>query len=305
MTAKIISFISSSGGVGKTKLSLLLAYYLKHLVSKILFIDMDPTAGASLLLLEDEEFDDYIENGKTFSTLIKRYLEKSKIEFDRTKITTNIGDKYIDLLIPGEDFIDYIGKIWETPSAGLRFRKMFNYIIPQHRYDYIIVDTAPFFDPRYTSLAIYFADTFIVPLRPSLIDLKRTHRMIDKIRDELEIIIETYHQEKDVETYMLENIHGVFNLVPTQPKTAERKFVEIFLNLDPQHSMQDIGTNTRQRVSKLLLIANRLAEKINFLQCYIKTSAQLERFPIETKEVFNIGENFLKETSKILEIPTM
>lgn len=301
MSAKTISFISASGGVGKTKLSLMLAYYLKKEYGlKILFIDMDPTAGASLLLLEDEEFDKYVESGKTFSTLIRRYLEKLETEFDRAKVTAKIGDNYIDLLIPGEDFIDYIVKMWETPSAGPRFRKMFNYIVPMQRYDYIIVDTAPFFDPRYTSLAIYFADKFIIPLRPSLIDLKRTDRMINKIRDELEIFIENYHPEKDAETYMVDNMHGIFNLV--QPNTAELKFVEIFLDIE--HSLQDVGRDARRRVERLMPTANRLKEKINFLQCYVKRLADVERFPQETEGVEKSKE-YLREASKILGIPVI
>jgi len=63
------SFASSSGGVGKTKLSLMLAYWLSRQERRrVLF--MDPTAGAPLMALSEEDYDGYVDQGKT---LCKRW----------------------------------------------------------------------------------------------------------------------------------------------------------------------------------------------------------------------------------------
>ncbi len=301
MNAKVVSFISASGGVGKTKLSLILSYYLRTRPLNVLLVDMDPTAGASLLLLSDEEYTKYVDEGRTLSRLMKRYLSRSEVDFDRGVVTTRIGDKYIDVLIPGDDFIDYVEKIWQTASAGPRFRKMFNYIIPKNRYDYIIIDNAPFFDPRYTSLVLYISDIFFVPLRPSLVDLKRTLTMIEKIRDELEVVLEIYFPKLDVRKFMEENIYAVFNLVPPGPKTAEHKFVKNCLNID--HSLVDVGADTRRRVENLLILSNKLKTYISFLNSYLKSLAPIERFPTEVGKVPEITENYTREVSKILGLP--
>nr|MDO8045395.1 hypothetical protein [Candidatus Baldrarchaeota archaeon] len=56
-------------------------------------------------------------------------------------------------LLPGDDLIDVVDRFWKTGAAGPRFRKMFKSMVPFSRYDYVIIDTAPFFDPRYITLS--------------------------------------------------------------------------------------------------------------------------------------------------------
>ena len=303
MSASTVSFISSSGGVGKTKLSLILSYYLRGLHEKVLLVDMDPTAGASLLLLSDEEYMKYVEDGKTLSSLMKRYLSKSEVEFDRAVVNVKMGDRFIDLLIPGDDFIEYVEKIWQTASPGPRFRKMFKYIIPLERYDFIIIDNAPFFDPRYTSLALYVSEKFFIPLRPSLVDLKRTLSMVEKIRDELTVALEIFSPKTDVGRFMEQNMNAVFNLVPSNPKTAEHVFVRNFLDID--HSLVGLHPDTRKRVQRLLTISTKLKNQISFLQSYIKTLAPIERFPTEVDGVLEKTGDFTREASRVLGLPVV
>ena len=293
--SRIVSFISASGGVGKTKLSLLFAYYLrKRFNVRVLFVDLDPTSGASLLVLKDDVFDRYVNDGRTFSDMIKRYEDGVNVEFYRFKIDVEVGDTFIDFLLPGDDLIDVVDRFWKTGAAGPRFRKMFKSMVPFSRYDYVIIDTAPFFDPRYITLSIYVSRFFVVPLRPSIVDVKRTIRMLNKIRGELEISLEGKGISAD--SFLRKNVFGVFNLVPSNPRQAECQFVESFL----QRRSPSSGGATRIRVERLLRQAQRLADIIRFIRSHVKASATLERFPTEYKQAIDAAKEYLREISNEL-----
>ncbi|MEM3969564.1 MAG: ParA family protein, partial [Thermofilum sp.] len=76
-TCKVVSFVSASGGVGKTTLAIFLAKWLveKRLVSplKLLILDLDPTAGLSLSLMEEDKYDDSLTKGSTLVNLYRDY----------------------------------------------------------------------------------------------------------------------------------------------------------------------------------------------------------------------------------------
>jgi len=176
-----ISFISASGGVGKTKLALILAYYLqKEKHKKVLFIDLDPTGGASFSVFDDEELEAHLRNNVSFSAMIKHSNEGRNIDFDDYKISAKLSDIYVDFVIPGDDLVDIIERFWKGGSAGPTFAEKLREIIPLNRYDYVIVDTAPFFDPRYTTLSVYLSDYQIIPVTPSVVDMRRNIMMLKR-----------------------------------------------------------------------------------------------------------------------------
>jgi chromosome partitioning protein len=82
--------------------------------------------------------------------------------------------------VPGEELEEIIEKLWH-PGGGGEFLDLLENSGVYTYYDYVIFDSAPFFDMRYTVLSIYAASKYVVLLRPSLIDARRTSRMISRL----------------------------------------------------------------------------------------------------------------------------
>lgn len=220
--AAVASFVSASGGVGKTKLSLMLAYHLSRSGRKVLFIDLDPTAGASLTVFNEDEYDELVKSRKTLSDALEQNLiQKAIVEPSSVTATAKVGDALLDFVVPGERLIRVVDELWKSSSAGLRFKRALESFIPFGKYDFVLVDNAPFFDPRYTALSLHISDCVFIPLRPSLIDLKRTARMLFWLEDEVATM------EKGVK--LSESMFAVFNQVPYLPIQVEKRFVESFL----------------------------------------------------------------------------
>lgn len=301
---RIISFISASGGVGKTKLALLFTYWLrKEKKASVLFIDLDPTAGASFSVFDDEELDKLIERNKTFSDMIKHKNEGQNVNFSEYKVIARIIDAYIDFMIPGDDLIDVISDYWKKGSAGPIFKKTLESLIPTSRYGLIIIDTAPFFDPRYTTLSIYISDFLLIPLTPSIVDMRRNLKMLEKIRDDIEISLSIRGIDIDVEQYMRNNILCIFNKVPTRTNQAEHIFVEKFIKEELLKTHTDVGRpsmTTLKRVEKLIRYASILSSRVAFLPTYLKQiDAVIGRFPrdVSGSKVIEAAEDYLKSIS--------
>lgn len=187
----ITSVVSASGGAGKTTLALLLSYYLALHVGdprSVLLVDLDPTAGLSLRIFGDES---YIE-------LCKRRKSLYHLDLDWSQGVAVDVDKYVErpgsaapaianiaVLPPGEDETgDVASRVDEWFRYGDRDR-LLRLLKESHaleKYRYIVVDTAPFFDVRYTVAAIAASDLVIIPLRPTVTDLVRTKRMVERLK---------------------------------------------------------------------------------------------------------------------------
>jgi len=179
-SARTVSFISASGGVGKTTLALGLAsfLYLKRQLKRLLLVDLDPTAGLSLSVLSDEEYDKLVESRKTLSDMLRALDEGRNVSVDDYRVPKVVGRVAFDLLVPGEELSYHMDNLWRTGRPGDVFKGALRRAGVYDRYDFVIFDSAPFFDQRYTVVNLYASERYVVVLRPSLIDLKRTIRML-------------------------------------------------------------------------------------------------------------------------------
>lgn len=283
----IISFISASGGVGKTKLALLLTYYLKKQKGRnVLFVDLDPTAGASFSVFDDDVLEAHISNNRTFSAMINHKDRGRNIDFSDYKVRARIQDIIVDFVIPGDDLIDIIERYWKSGSAGPIFRDTLEQTVPFERYHFIIIDTAPFFDPRYTTLSIYLSDYFVIPVTPNIVDIRRNINMLRRIKRDIKIALRFRGISMNLESFMKERILCVLNKVSPNPRQVEFLFSELFVQkyiLNKEIRIK-ASVSTQKKIDKLISYAQMLNEITSFIPTYIKTSdAIIGRFPREAK----------------------
>jgi len=187
----VIPVISASGGAGKTTLSLLLAYVLvKHVgvdPKRVLLIDLDPTAGLTLRVFGDEAYDEMCKRRRT---LYHMDLD-SKVKNVRVEDYVSYPGRYAEalsnvaVLPPGEDDRgDLRSRVEDWFKYG--DREALVHLLERagalSQYDYVVIDTAPFFDVKYTVAAVVASKRVVVPLRPTITDITRTKRMVSALR---------------------------------------------------------------------------------------------------------------------------
>jgi len=224
-SARTVSFISASGGVGKTTLALGLASYVYRVAPspRPLLVDLDPTAGLSLSVLSDEEYDSLIRDGKTLSDMLSRYEKGVVVKVEDYVQPKKVGAVAFDLLVPGEELGYHIEELWRSGKPVDIFKRFLEKVGVYGSYSFVIFDSAPFFDQRYTVLNLYASNRYVVVLRPSLIDFKRTIRMLK--------LLVRYHGETIAGSTpeFFRRFLAVFNMVSSITK-KERSLISSFLS---------------------------------------------------------------------------
>lgn len=168
MAAKTISFINMKGGVGKTTLTINLAYTLtkKHNY-KVLIVDMDPQFNATQALFTKyksiEEYMKLIDK----ATIIN--LLKSNISITEGDKNIKIKDIIVNLsnsngtldLVPG----DLSLTTFESSERGSEklLKKILDTI--KDEYDFIFIDTPATYSV-YVQTALLASDFYVVPVLP-------------------------------------------------------------------------------------------------------------------------------------------
>ena len=181
---KFIAVANMKGGVGKTTtvVSLAEALAADDDTKKILVIDLDPQASASVSIAGDEELNNLIDSDRTFEALLEKKLilkEKVKIAdlIHPTICGTFHGGKQLDVsLLPCGPKLRQVEKemIFERARANFaltsldgQITRLFKTdILPLNKlYDIIIFDCAPGIS-IVTEVAIRLSDLVIVPTIP-------------------------------------------------------------------------------------------------------------------------------------------
>lgn len=178
MPAKLVSIINMKGGVGKTTLSYNLSLYLAEISNKkVLLIDLDPQANATIVSTEKEKYEIHCKTKKTIADVFihafKTYgpiKEKKLPNLDINDFIYNIYNKdggQLDL-IPSELML----------SSVLRGMTLGPFDLEQliteevrDNYDYILVDCAP----TYSSLTTIALNTTRAVLIPMIADSFGVH----------------------------------------------------------------------------------------------------------------------------------
>ncbi|MEM2597797.1 MAG: ParA family protein [Thermofilum sp.] len=286
-SAKTVSFISASGGVGKTTLSAYLAMWLlenkRVTSSRLLLVDLDPTAGLSLSLMREEEYQQSVDEKRSlvelYESFFTRGVASANIEDFVTKVKHG-GEYWLNILVPGEELDRMVDELWRPGNPGPSFRRLMERSGVYARYDYVIFDSAPFFDARYTVLSLYAASRYVVVLRPSLVDFRRTTRMLGRL-------MKHYLNDFGLSTgEFLGRFMGVFNLV-RRSREADALLAKGFRGVASARSKQD------ERTSDLRSYVDTLENLINVSKSLIPLSAEISR--LELKELEKESRKSLEE----------
>ncbi len=297
-SSRIISFISASGGVGKTTLSLALAAWLVKILKvnpyDILLVDMDPTAGLSLAVMDNVSYDRVVEGRMTLEAMYEDSIKHRKnILVDNYLSPARIGDIPLRILSPGENFVDVIDDAWKSGKPGSIFRRLFEKAGVYSKFKYVILDSAPFFDLRYTVLSIFLSSSYAVVLRPAIIDCKRTLRMIDKLEqyyaDEMGGIKEFYSR-----------FVGMINLAPSNPSEMEYRLLRN-LGYIGKPSEGEVRTLKRnEMIESLAALLKELEGRITILRHFITRSVHILRLDLRGRKRSEGTSGFLALVDPVL-----
>ncbi len=171
---KRITIVNMKGGVGKTTLSVNIAYVLtKFHNKKVLLVDVDPQFNATQYLVTQQEILEHFKNKKTIydilmpkkeedislSGKLPEKKEKLKLEDFVLNIIEEENSK-LDLLPSSLKLINF-----ETTKRGVE-NHLKNFIISQCKeYDFIIFDCPPTLS--ILTLSSYLSSThYLIPIKP-------------------------------------------------------------------------------------------------------------------------------------------
>ena len=170
-----ITIYNHKGGVGKTTLTVNIAFALSSLGKSVLLIDSDPQCNLTSYLLSDDVVDDLLahsndQNGKTIWSAVKPVIDSTGSV--RLVDLTKIGDI---ALLPGDirlsEFEEVLGDAWadgfKRRMSGLRTTSSISYLISslasRRDFDFVFYDTGPNIGPL-NRVLLLDSDFFIVPV---------------------------------------------------------------------------------------------------------------------------------------------
>jgi len=184
LTGVVIGVFSAPGGTGKTTISLVLGWLLRRAGNKVLLVDLDPSISLSYLVLRDEsKLFEYENRGRCLSRVFERVRKGRSVELEDYVVSGKAIDVEVDILIPDSELTSIIDSLWYGPEARKEYklRRVLEALGVREAYDFIIIDTIPFFDRKYAILTLYGSDKCIIPLRPTIIDVFRTCKMLSEL----------------------------------------------------------------------------------------------------------------------------
>ena len=170
-----ITIYNHKGGVGKTTLTVNIAFALSSLGKSVLLVDSDPQCNLTSYLLSDDIVDALLDhsndqNGKTIWSAVKPIIDGTG-SVHRVDLT-EIGDV---ALLPGDirlsEFEEFLGDMWtdgfKRRLGALQATSSISYLISrldsQHNFDFVFYDTGPNIGPL-NRVLLLDSDFFIVPV---------------------------------------------------------------------------------------------------------------------------------------------
>ncbi|EAD0080787.1 hypothetical protein NB59_14810 [Listeria monocytogenes] len=180
MSPDIVSFINMKGGVGKTTLTINIAYTLaKEFKKNVLLIDMDPQFNATQSLMTKfkslKDYEDLRNRGKTINYILQppRGGVTGGIFFSNEDLILNLYEdpKFSELNQGALDLIAGDLGITTFESSRRGSEKILKEYIKEiegkyrNKYDFILIDTPATYS-IYSQSSLISSDFYVVPISP-------------------------------------------------------------------------------------------------------------------------------------------
>jgi len=189
MVAKVVSFINFKGGVGKTVSVVNIAGFLatEH-EKRVLVVDVDPQANATLHLMSEERYCDEqgIVKVKTLYDVLEKYrtslLHEVELKDIIIKNAVQKGDPRITNLhlVPSDLRLIDADKEFTTDARIIMLKRELENTV--NDYDYVLIDCPPNLS-LLTRNALFASDAIIIPLIPDFLSTAGLYLLLKKLRE--------------------------------------------------------------------------------------------------------------------------
>ncbi|MCC6059795.1 MAG: ParA family protein [Thermofilum sp.] len=172
---KVVTFLSVKGGVGKTTLTVNTANELASRVGgeeKVLVIDLDAQAGATVYVLGHKQQENLEKRGSTAYELLRSALRAGEEALDPERFVVEAGGEWSSrlYLLPGDSRIMAIEReaIAEAAAGGFGWIVLLRQLLPklsESGFSYVFIDPPAAFGAL-ARMALAAADYFVVPIVP-------------------------------------------------------------------------------------------------------------------------------------------
>jgi chromosome partitioning protein len=173
---KVIAMINMKGGVGKTTLSVNLAYALAQRRSKrVLLVDVDPQFNATQYLVSDDAYLEYVSKRKNtvctvFFDRVEPAIGTVSRRPARARILPTIANTTIRVFSDGSAFLDLVPselRLHEADRITRGGERRLAAFLREARdaYDFILIDCPPTISV-FTLSAYLASDGYLVPVKP-------------------------------------------------------------------------------------------------------------------------------------------
>jgi len=271
--AKVISVLNMKGGVGKTTLSVNIAYILANYhEQKVLLIDIDPQFNATQYLVHQDVIVKHFENKKTVLDIIMPQKEENINLVTSAKKKKNSTPKLEDFIINISstngttfDIIPSTLNLIEIENSERGAEKNLKYFIKKYckHYDIIIIDCPPTLG-IHTLSAFLAAEYYVIPVKPdflSSLGLSLLERALEKYKKR--------HHHK------LKPLGMVFTIVDLRPSLTFK-------------IMDEIRNSRRSCITAFSSLSTQVASSVSNMDSFYSSNGRYQKeFKDIAQEIFN------------------